>query len=142
MLTVTFSLSKNKESSATQDTEEETSGVKKEELELDPLLSAVPPPSIKQELQEDGFVRPKNIAVKSVKYILSTQVCMLDCICRPMEINVFKVPGVQQTKPVIKSQFKEEGYVCIPWSALVSILCISSSKKRKISALEEIKMVR
>ncbi|XP_065909582.1 DNA/RNA-binding protein KIN17-like isoform X2 [Dysidea avara] len=105
---ITFSLSKNKECSATQDMEEDTSGVKKEELELDPMLSAIPPPSIKQELeckQEDGFVRPKIIPVK------------------PMEMNVFKVAGVQQTKPAIKPQVKEEG------------------KKRKISALEEIKMM-
>ena len=71
MLIVTFSLSKTKESSATGDAEEETSGVKEEELEFDPMLSAIPPPSIKQELeckQEDGFVRPKNITVKSVVF--------------------------------------------------------------------------
>jgi len=73
-------LSKKKESSATQDKDEEASGVKKEELELDPMLSAVPPPSIKQELEEDGFVRPKNISVKSVKCVTSAHVLNV-CIC-------------------------------------------------------------
>jgi len=40
-----------------------------------------------------------------------------------MEMNVFKVPGVQQTKPVVKPEVKEEGYVCVPQSVLVSIFC-------------------
>ena len=41
----------------------------KEEFELDPELSAVPPPLMKCELeckQEDGFVRPKPLNIKYV----------------------------------------------------------------------------
>ena len=49
----------------------------KEELELDPELSAVPPPSIKCELeckQEEGFVRPKPLSIKYV-YIMYANMC-------------------------------------------------------------------
>ena len=68
-----FSLSKSDEAgSSSQLVTEASGGIKsevKEEIELDPKLSAIPPPSVKSELEfkEEGFVRPK---VLNMKYVL------------------------------------------------------------------------
>jgi len=76
-------LAKSKEEPSS--VEDETSGSNsevKEEVELDPELSAVPPAAIKCELeckQEEGFVRPKVIAVKYV-------ICMLLQCYSPCDI--------------------------------------------------------
>lgn len=65
-----FSLPKVKEAGGSSQLEDEPGGSKsevKEEVEYDPELSAVPPPSLKCELeckQEEGFVRPKLLPVK------------------------------------------------------------------------------
>ena len=87
---VTFSLSKSKvDGSGSQLQAGEASGSKseaKEEVELDPLLSAVPPPSMKCEMeckQEEGFVRPKPLNIKYVCYIYMyiLYVCLCVCVC-------------------------------------------------------------
>ena len=80
--TVTFSLAKSTEDrSGGQSTSAEASGSKsevKEEVEFDPELSAVPPPSMKCELeckQEEGFVRPKPLNIKYV-YTMHDNTCI------------------------------------------------------------------
>ena len=64
-----FSLPKIKEVGSSSQPKEEAGGSKsevKEEVEYDPLLSAVPPPSELECKQEEGFVRPKLLPVKYI----------------------------------------------------------------------------
>ena len=88
MCQVTFSLAKSKEEPGSiEDEASESKSVVKEEVELDPELSAVPPAAIKCELeckQEEGFVRPKVIAVKYVICVL------LQCYSRCDIVGLWK----------------------------------------------------
>lgn len=108
---VTFSLSKIKEEGSSSQLEAaEASGSKsevKEEVELDPELSAVPPPSI--ECKQEGFVRPKPLNVKYVCSVCTRilHIFQVHAFYRPMEKNIFKSASAE-VKPVIKPKEKEE----------------------------------
>jgi len=105
-------LSKSKEPGTSSSQLKEPKSEVKEEVELDPELSAIPPPSMKCELeckQEEGFTRPK---ILNVKCVLSVCImCSISSVYRPMEKNVFKSASAE-VKPVIKPKEKVERLVC------------------------------